>query len=59
MDQCFTFIKILDEKHKAGEILFQGGAVNINELPFSKHNDRGKGHMMMVSHHELEVEKDE
>lgn len=31
-------------KHKNGEIRFQKGeAVTINQLPFPKHEDKGKG----------------
>lgn len=30
-----SFKRFFDEKHKSGEILiYEGGAVNINELPF-------------------------
>lgn len=47
---------LFDEQHKESEILFQeGGAVNINELPLSKHHDRGKDQVMMASHSETEV----
>lgn len=37
----------------------QEGAININNLPFSKHNDQGKSHAMMVSLCEIQVEVDE
>lgn len=39
-------MRIFDEKHKAGEILFQDGAVSINDLLFSKNNDEGKSQVM-------------
>lgn len=41
-----------DKKYITGEISFREGVVNINNLPFSKHNDREKAHSMMVSHYE-------
>lgn len=45
-----------DEKHKVGEILFQeDGTVSINELPFPKHNNKGKDYVMMASHVEGDV----
>lgn len=41
------------------EILFEeDGAVNISELLFPKHNNKGKGHAMMVSYIERDVEGD-
>lgn len=55
---CNIFIKIFDKKQKAGEILFQG-AVNINNLPLSKHNDNSKAHAITKSHCEKEIERDE
>lgn len=45
-----SLLEIFDEKHKACEILFHKGAVNIKDLPFFKHNGRGKVHAMMASH---------
>lgn len=44
LEQCSTFRKTFDEKHKAKEILFQeGGIVRTNEFPFPKHHrDKGK-----------------
>lgn len=56
IEQWLTFKKIFDEKHK---ILFQEGVININDLWFSKHNDRGKGHAMMASHREMEIKRNE
>lgn len=41
------------------EILFQEGAVNINDLPFPKHHEMGKGQVMMAFHAEMEVNGDE
>lgn len=32
-----------------------GSVVSINELPFPKNHDRGKGHVMMASQLEMEV----
>lgn len=59
-EQCFIFRKIFDEKHNAGEILFQeGGAVSINALSFPKHQHKGKGHVMIASHSVMKVEGDE
>lgn len=37
-------------------ILFQEGAININNMPFPKHDGRAKTHVMMVSHHEMKIE---
>lgn len=45
------------ENHKAGDILFpEGGAVIINELPFSKHQERGKGQVMVAALTEIDFE---
>lgn len=46
-------------KHKADDRLFLEGAVNINNLPFLKYNDRGKVHAMVESHCEMEIRKDD
>lgn len=35
--------------------LFQEGVVNINDLPFQKHNDRGKCHAMMAFNYEMKI----
>lgn len=43
--------------HMVVDMLFQEGAININDLTISKHV-KDKGHMMMVSHQEMEIEKD-
>lgn len=51
--------KDFKEKHKIGEILFQERVVSINDLPFSKHNEKGKGQVMIASHAEVEVKGDE
>lgn len=59
LDQCLTFRTIFGEKHKAGKILFQERAININNLSFPKHNDIGKEHAMMESHCEMETRRDE
>lgn len=56
--QCFIFRKIFDEKHKAGEILFLR-IINIKDFPFPKKNNRGKCHVMVKSHYEMDMEKDE
>lgn len=42
-------------KSTKGEILFHEGVVNINDLP--KHNDEVKGHVIVASHHEMEIEE--
>lgn len=41
------------------EILFQEGDTSIDILPFLKNDERGKAHVMMVSHCETEVEEAE
>lgn len=46
LEQFVTFERI--EKHKAGEILFQG-TVNTNDLPFPKLSNKGRGQVMMAS----------
>lgn len=50
---------IFEEKHKVGKILLQREAVIINDLPFSKHSDKGKAHRKMASHSVMEIERDE
>lgn len=51
-----TFKILFDEKHEASEILFQESrAANINELPFSKHQNRSKGQVMMASRSKMGV----
>lgn len=49
-EQCVLFRKIFDKKLKAGVILFQNeGAPNIHERLFpNHHNNKGKGHVLMV-----------
>lgn len=42
LEKCIIFRGIFNEKHKVGEILFQEGAININDLQFPKHSDKGK-----------------
>lgn len=59
LDQCVTFKKIFNEKDKAAEFLFQGGALSINKLPSLKHHEKGKSQVMMTSHVQMEVEGDE
>lgn len=50
MEQCIVFRKIFDKKLADEEIILQGEAArNVHEQPFPKHNNRGKGHAMMVS----------
>lgn len=56
LDLRFTFRTIFYKKHKLGEILFQEGATSINNLSFPKHDDRGKAHVMMFFHCEIEKE---
>lgn len=46
-------------EHQSKEILFQKDAVSTNNMPFLKHGDKDKGHVMMASHDEMETEKDE
>lgn len=58
LEQCVTAGKIFDKKDKAGNIQFQEGAVNINNLPSLKHSDRFKAHAMVASHCEVEIERD-
>lgn len=55
--KCFTFRRIFDEKQKAGDIFFQEGVANVIDLSLLKH--KGKGHGMMASHSEMEIEKNE
>lgn len=50
------FQKNFDEEYKARPILCQEGAVNINKVPFLKHNGKGKLHKMMASHYKVEIE---
>lgn len=59
-DTCWSNVSLLafDEKHKACEILFHKGTVNIKDLPFCKHTGRGKVHAMMASHCDMEIERD-
>lgn len=50
LEQCFVFRKIFDKKLEDREIILQGeGAHNVYQRPFPKHNNKGKGHEMMVS----------
>lgn len=58
LEHYVTFRKFFDEKHKAGEILFQG-VVNIYNMSFAKHNDRGRSHAMMASHCEMKIKRDD
>lgn len=59
LEQYVSFKRVLDEKQKGGEVLFKADeAVSINELPFPKHNNMGKEHVMTVSHVEREVDGD-
>lgn len=52
------FFKKIDEKYKGHEILFEEcGAININELPFPKHQNISKVQVMMASHSKIEVEE--
>lgn len=48
LEQCVTFRRIFNKKHKAGEILSQKGALSVNDLPFLKYNRKGKGQVMMA-----------
>lgn len=49
--------KTFEEKLKAGTMLLQEGrASNTYELSFFRHQDRGKGHVMMASRSEVGVE---
>lgn len=59
LEQCVTSRGIFYEKHKAGQILFQEGVINIKNLLFLKHSDKVKGHVIMVSHNKMEIEKGE
>lgn len=59
LEQCVTFRRIFDEKHKVDESLFQEEVVNINGLLFPKSNDKGKGQAMMAPHREIESEGEE
>lgn len=58
LEQCFTFKRISNEKHNEGEILFEEGAIIINDLSFPKHNDRRKG-QVVASHREMEINRNE
>lgn len=40
--RAIHFQKDFDEQHKVKEILFQDGAMRINDLPFRKHNTKSK-----------------
>lgn len=57
LKQCYSFQGVFNVKHKAGEVLLQEGNTSINTLPFLKHDDRDKGHVMVASHREVGVEK--
>lgn len=56
--QCFTFNRIF-EKHRASEILFREGAVNINDLRLPKCSDKGKGQCDDGISSKMEIERDE
>lgn len=47
LERCITFRRTFDDQHKAGELLFEEGVVNIN-LPSSKHGDKGRGQVMVA-----------
>lgn len=53
---CATHCRELLIKGIRMEILFQEGYTGTNNLPFPKHDDRGKAHAMMASHHEIDIE---
>lgn len=57
VEQRITFRRIFDEKHKVGEVLFKKGAVN--DLLFRKHDEKGKGQVMMALHTKIEIGGDE
>lgn len=52
-------MKIFNEKHKAGETLFQEGETVSMTCLFPIHDSRGKAHAMMDSYCEVEVEEAE
>lgn len=35
---------------RLGQLLFQEGAASINELPFPRHQEKGKGQVMNLLH---------
>lgn len=53
------FLKDVYREDKVDGILFQEGAVNINNLPFRKHNDREKAHEKMPSRCKVEIGRDD
>lgn len=55
---CY-FHKNIDEKHKAGKILYQEWAFNINIMSFSQYGDKDTCHEMMAFHNEMEIEEDD
>lgn len=57
LKHCYSFQRVFNDKHKAGEVLLQEDNTSINTLPFLKHDGRDKGHVMMASHREVGVEK--
>lgn len=58
MAQHYTFRRIFDELHKVGDLV-QGGAIDVNEFPFSKLMDKGKCHARKASRCEMEIGRDE
>lgn len=40
LEQCYTFMRIFNEKYKDEEILFQVAVASIKDLPFLKHGDK-------------------
>lgn len=48
---------LTERKRKGCEILFQG-VVNINELLFPKHHDKGKDQLIIASYGEMDVKGD-
>lgn len=51
--------RIVYNKQKTGEIRFQEGDDSTNSFSFHKHDNGGKAHAMMASHHEMEIEETE
>lgn len=50
-EQCMLFRRLFNETLKAGEILLpERGTTNVHEAQLSRHQDRGKGHVMMACH---------
>lgn len=51
--------EIFDKKHKADKILVREGAVSISDLSFPKHRKKGNLQVIMASHNQMEIERDE